>query len=360
MCYRCGKHGHFIAECPESMEVKPENKHRLRTDHRHHSRDDYKGKNKSERRPRRSGAHKKKERAMEASASDIESSSYYSSSSSSDEEENQHKGKRSSKNINGLCFAAQSFCGMSHSSASKKSNKDDSGSDSEEEVNNDPSFLIVENARLNDLLDNRYDVLRKTNKEKREYRSLLGEAKEKVAELESLLVDAIAQIDCLKSAPIMTNEPKCTNYSTCLGELTVLKEKYASKVEELDVLRVELDEMKAWPSLLGACTSCPVLHKKLDVSLVYARSLEVQLKVPVPTSCSTCEMNAVKNMELAHYVDRLEDENDELRQLMVWLSGHEPQLRMMIEVFKSLDGEALGANRVVEGSGENEGKIGDI
>jgi hypothetical protein len=31
---------------------------------------------------------------------------------------------------------------------------------------------------LNDLLDNRDDVLRKTNKEKREYRSLLGKAKE--------------------------------------------------------------------------------------------------------------------------------------------------------------------------------------
>jgi hypothetical protein len=29
-------------------------------------------------------------------------------------------------------------------------------------------------------------------------------------------------------------------------------------------------------------------------------------------------------MELAHYVDRLQDENDELRQLMGWLSGHEP------------------------------------
>jgi chromosome segregation ATPase len=76
-----------------------------------------------------------------------------------------------------------------------------------EEVNNDPSFLIVENARLNDLFDSCDDVLRKTNKERREYRSLLGEAKEKVVELESLLVDARAQIDSLKSAHVVTNEP---------------------------------------------------------------------------------------------------------------------------------------------------------
>jgi hypothetical protein len=71
-------------------------------------------------------------------------------------------------------------------------------------------------------------------------------------------------------------------------------------------------------------------------------------------------MNVVKNMELARYVDRLLDENDELRQLMGWLSGHEPQFRMMIEAFKHQDGEALGANKVGEGSGDNEGKIGDI
>jgi hypothetical protein len=75
------------------MEVKPEHKNRSRTDHKHRSRDDYKGKNKSVRTPRKSGGHKK-ERAMVADASDIDSSSCYSSSSSSDEDENRHKGKR--------------------------------------------------------------------------------------------------------------------------------------------------------------------------------------------------------------------------------------------------------------------------
>jgi flagellar motility protein MotE (MotC chaperone) len=107
---------------------------------------------------------------MVAEASNIDSSSYYLSlSSSSDEEEaDRHKSKRSSNNINDLSFAAQGFCDMAHNSESKKSQKDGSNSDSKNEVNNDPAFLIAENARLNDLLDNRDDVLRKTSKEKRE------------------------------------------------------------------------------------------------------------------------------------------------------------------------------------------------
>jgi hypothetical protein len=58
------------------------------------------------------------------------------------------------------------------------------------------------------------------------------------------------------------------------------------------------------------------LHEKLDVLLAYARSLEAKLKAPIPTSCSTCEINVVKNLDLAHYVDRLQDENDELRKMM--------------------------------------------
>jgi hypothetical protein len=86
---------------------------------------------------------------------------------------------------------------------------------------------------------------------------------------------------------------------------------------------------------------------------VYTASLEAKLKEPIPISCSTCEMHALKNLELPHYVDRLQDENGELRKLMGWLYGHEPQLRIMIETFKRQDGEGLGANKVGEGSGEN-------
>jgi hypothetical protein len=64
-------------------------------------------------------------------------------------------------------------------------------------------------------------------------------------------------------------------------------------------------------------------------------------------------MHALKNLELAHYVDRLQNENDELRKLMGWLSGHEHQLRIAIESFKRHDGEGLWANKDGEGCGEN-------
>jgi hypothetical protein len=112
--------------------------------------------------------------------------------------------------------------------------------------------------------------------------------------------------------------------------------------------------------LLGACTSCPDLHGKIDEMHDYTISLEAKMKEHVPTSCSTCEVHALKNLELAHYVNRLQDENDELRKMMGWLSGHEPQLRMMMETYKRYDGQVLGSEKVGECSGEGGVKIGDI
>jgi hypothetical protein len=113
------------------------------------------------------------------------------------------------------------------------------------------------------------------------------------------------------------------------------------------VLRVKVAELKARPTLLGACTSCPILHEKIDEMHAYTVSLEAKLKESIPTSCCTCELHALKNLELAHYVDRLRDENDELRKLMGWLSGHEPQLRIMIETSRGRMVRDLGQTRLV-------------
>jgi hypothetical protein len=243
---------------------------------------------------------------------------------------------------------------MALSSGSKKSRQSDSDSESDDEVRDELPFLCQENERLGTLLDNRDDILREAKKMRKELRASLEDARTRVAELKIQVLDSKLEIDSLKASPVDSKlEVDCADFSIFLADLALFKEKHASKCEELDVLRVEVGELKSRPALLGACTSCPILHAKIDEMHAYTSSLEAKLKEPIPTSCSTCEMHALKNLELAHYVDRLQYENDELRKLMGWLSGHEPQLRMMIEAFKRQDGEGLGANKVGEGSGEN-------
>jgi hypothetical protein len=177
-----------------------------------------------------------------------------------------------------------------------------------------------------------------------------------VAEPKTQVLDSKLEIDSRKASPVIFDEVDCADCSIFLAYLALFKEKHASKCEEKHASKceeLEVAELKFIPALLGACTSCPVLHTKIDEMHAYTVSLEAKLKEPITTSCSTYEMHALKNLELAHYVDRLQDENDELRKLMGWLSGHEPQLRMMIEAFKREDGEGLGANKVGEGSVEN-------
>jgi hypothetical protein len=40
-------------------------------------------------------------------------------------------------------------------------------------------------------------------------------------------------------------------------------------------------ELKSRSALLGACTSCPVLHAKIDEMHAYTVSLEAKLKEPI-------------------------------------------------------------------------------
>jgi hypothetical protein len=195
-CYKCGKRGHFIAECPEAEENKykmseykahPRREDKYSSKGKHFSKS--KSKDKDKRRPSKGGYKKDKARAMVAGASDVDSSSSdaQSSSSSEDEDAERRKGKKSaSRNLSGLsCVALGGFCSMAHSSSSKKSEKENSDLDSEDEVNCDPDSLLAEITRLNGLIDNRDSVLRDAKKMRKDLRAQLENASEKVGELES-------------------------------------------------------------------------------------------------------------------------------------------------------------------------------
>jgi hypothetical protein len=181
-----------------------------------------------------------------------------------------------------------------------------------------------------------------------------------VAELETQVLDSKLEIDSLKASPVVFDEVDCADCSIFLVGLTDLREKYASKCEELDVLRVELAELQSRPTLLGACTSCPSLLEKIVELRSRIASLEADLKVLIPTSCSTCELHAMKNLELAQCVDHLQDEKNKLREVLSWLSRQEPLLSMMIESCKHFDGWALGFDKSTGSSGEKEEKFGNV
>jgi DNA repair exonuclease SbcCD ATPase subunit len=177
--------------------------------------------------------------------------------------------------LNGLCYIASKtsrnynkkdgLCGMARSSGSKRSQKNasDSDSDSEDEVFDDLSSLRKENEELVDLLDNRDHMLTEAKKLRKELRALLEDARTRVAELETQVLDGKLEIDSLKASPMVSDEVDCADCSVFLADLTALREKHASKCEELGVLRVELAELQSRPTLLGARTSCPGFHEKL-------------------------------------------------------------------------------------------------
>jgi hypothetical protein len=62
---------------------------------------------------------------------------------------------------------------------------------------------------------------------------------------------------------VVSDDVDCVDCSMHLADLTSLKDKHASTCDRLDVLRFEVAKLKSRPALLGACTSCPVLHGKL-------------------------------------------------------------------------------------------------
>jgi hypothetical protein len=120
-------------------------------------------------------------------------------------------------------------------------------------------------------------MLREAKKMKKELRASLEDARTRVAELETQNLDAKLEIDSLKASPVVFDEVECVDCPIFLADVAMFKEKHASMCEELDVIRVDVVELKSRSALLGACTSCPVLHGKIDEMHAYTVSLETKL-----------------------------------------------------------------------------------
>jgi ElaB/YqjD/DUF883 family membrane-anchored ribosome-binding protein len=100
---------------------------------------------------------------------------------------------------------------MARSSGNKRSQKDTFDLDSEDEVCDELSSLHKENEELVDLLDNCDHMLREAKKLRKELRSLLEDARTRVAELETQVLDSKLEIDSLKASPVVSDEVDCAD-----------------------------------------------------------------------------------------------------------------------------------------------------
>jgi hypothetical protein len=170
------------------------------------------------------------------------------------------------------------------------------------------------------------------------------------------LLELKLENDSLKLAPTISDDVECTECDAWLNEIKLLNEKNASTLAKLDALRTEYDELKSRPTLLGACKSCPTMHAKLVDARSTISTLEASLKSLVVNECTSCDEVTLRNLELTSRLDVIYEENDYLRKLLGWLSGQEPQLKIMIEEFKREDGCGLGFEKLSEKVGENSGE----
>jgi DNA repair exonuclease SbcCD ATPase subunit len=91
-------------------------------------------------------------------------------------------------------------------------------------VHDELSFLRQKNEELGKLLDNRDVMLKEAKKIRKELRASLEDARNRVAELETLNLDAKLEIDSLKASPVVSDEVDCGDCSIFRTDLTTLKE----------------------------------------------------------------------------------------------------------------------------------------
>jgi hypothetical protein len=155
----------------------------------------------------------------------------------------------------------------------------------------------------------------------------------------------LQEIDVLKSVPNVEDISKCVECSIHMASLASLQSKHASLIDELDRTKNALDEVKSRPMLLGVYETSPALQSQFDDACVRIKDLEksfssAKSKVPI---CDACPAYVDELYELKLVMRTIDDENTYLRTVLSWVSSREPQLGLMIKMFKRADGFGIGS-----------------
>jgi hypothetical protein len=245
-CFECGDITHFIADCPKRKKLDSSSNKYDYTKRNDYSKGDDKKKY-------RFGDKKKKKKFQKmmsrvcAALSDLDFSSDNSSSSEEDE-----RPKCKTGDFTGLCrggWEAQ----ILHIS------------DSDSDVTDDSSLeiLSLRVVELENALYNQHKLLCKIFRENKKLNLELESASSEIASLRSTHDDMSAK-PCDKCNMIMVN----------YADLWLVHSHIASL---LDGARLELRELKAHSTLLGAYTSCPLPRSDLDAATIEIKDLKHKL-----------------------------------------------------------------------------------
>jgi hypothetical protein len=180
-----------------------------------------------------------------AALSDLDFSSDNSSSSEEDE-----RPKRKTGDFTGLCLMGKS---LRHISDSDSDVSDDSS----------PDGLSLRVTELENALCNQDKLLGKVFRENKKLN----------LELES----SFSEIASLRSAHDDMSAKPCDRYTMIMVNSTDLWLIHSHVFGLLDSARLELRELKARSTLLGACTSCPVLRSDLEATAIEIKNLKLKL-----------------------------------------------------------------------------------
>jgi hypothetical protein len=227
--FECGDTTHFIVDCPKRKKFDSSNKYNY--NNRNDTSDKGEGKKKYCFRDKK----KKKLQKMMSRAcvalSDLDFSNDDSSSSEEDE-----RPKRKTGDFTSLCPMGKA---LRHISDSDSDVSDDSS----------PESLSLRVVELENALCNQGKLLCKVFRENKRLNLELKSASSEIASLRSVHDDMSAK-PCDKCNMIMVKYADLLLVHSCIASL-------------LDGARLELRELKACSTLLGACTSCPLLRSNL-------------------------------------------------------------------------------------------------